>query len=971
MRGLALRRFARFLYSLFLFPILIPSTLSASPPPPLHASSTPAVAATFKVGLILDMSSATGKVYRTIARMAADDFYDKYPNSTNRIVLLPRDSSRDVVNAAAAALELLNDDEAHAILGPQTSVEAPFVADLGAKARIPVVSFSATSPAVSPARSPYFVRAVPSDAAQVRAIAAIVQAFDWRRVVAVYEDSDYGTALVPFLVDAFDEVGASVPYRCALSPSATEDHISAELYRLKTLQTRVFVVHVTFPLAIRLFPLIRSAEMMSDGFVWIITEGLTSLLGSIDPPTLVPDSMQGVLGVKPCLPLSHRLRVFKRRWRREFLNENADSDITELSNFGIWAYDAVWAVAAAAERLGSVVGPDFDMPESNGATDFSKLGVSRTGPKLLDNIKQTEFQGLGGRFRLDNGELNVTAYQIMNVNGEKARAIGFWTARHGLTRELNSNSTSAYSATREGLLPVIWPGYSTAVPKGWVTPTSGRKLRIAVPGPVEPGFHSFLDVESDPATNVTLARGFVIDVFEAAVRQLPYALLFEYEPYRNANGTSGGDYNTLVKQVYDKKYDAVVGDVTITANRSMFVDFTLPYTVSGVSMVVPLRDQHSKNAWIFLKPLTADLWLVSAAFFVFTGAVVWALEHRRNAEFQGTPGQQLGTVFYFSFSTLVFAHRETLMSNLSRVVVIVWVFVVLILQSSYIASLTSMLTVQQFRPTVSDFEELKHSGQHVGYLKSSFTKGLLLKLGFEESKLKPFRSPQQYHEALSNGSVAAIIDEIPYLRVFLKDYCDNYTMAGQTYKTGGFGYAFPKGSPLASDLSRAILNITEGEEMTEIERRWFGDQTSCPNQGSTLSSDTDRLDFKSFWGLFLITGAVSMLCCIVFLSRSVYRNRRTFKDIAAEKSFSRRLISIARLFNARDSSSHGTRRRTEPKQVGPATRDASPSASPYSNDADDQTTISDHTFDGGSPLPEIGSPIPDPRPHAEITEASR
>lgn len=447
---------------------------------------------------------------------------------------------------------MLNADEPHAILGPQTSVEAPFVADLGAKASIPVVSFSATSPAVSPARSTYFVRAVPGDAAQVRAIAAIVQAFDWRRVVAIYEDSDYGTALVPFLVDAFDEVGASVPYRCALSPSATEDHISAELYRLKTLQTRVFVVHVTFPLAIRLFPLIRSAEMMSDGFVWIITEGLTSLLGSIDPPTLVSDTMQGVLGVKPHIPWSRRLQDFKRRWRREFLKENADSDITELSNFGIWAYDAVWAVAAAAERLGSVVGPDFDMPGNNGATDFSKLGVSRTGPKLLDYIKQTEFQGLGGRFRLDNGELNVTAYQIMNVNGEKAREIGFWTARHGLTRELNSSSTSAYSATREGLLPVIWPGYSTAVPKGWVTPTSGRKLRIAVPGPVEPGFHSFLNVERDPATNVTLARGFVIDVFEAAVRQLPYALLFEYESYRNANGTSGGDYNTLVKQVYDK-----------------------------------------------------------------------------------------------------------------------------------------------------------------------------------------------------------------------------------------------------------------------------------------------------------------------------------------------------------------------------------------------------------------------------------
>ena len=40
----------------------------------------------------------------------------------------------------------------------------------------------------------------------------------------------------------------------------------------------------------------------------------------------------------------------------------------------------------------------------------------------------------------------------------------------------------------------------------------------------------------------------------------------------------------------------------------MHVDFTLPYTESGIAMVVPVKESINKNAWIFLKPLTPDMW---------------------------------------------------------------------------------------------------------------------------------------------------------------------------------------------------------------------------------------------------------------------------------------------------------------------------------------------------------------------------
>lgn len=109
-----------------------------------------------------------------------------------------------------------------------------------------------------------------------------------------------------------------------------------------------------------------------------------------------------------------------------------------------------------------------------------------------------------------------------------------------------------------------------------------------------------------------------------------------------------------------QKFDAVAGDTTIIANRSLYADFTLPYTESGVSMIVPTRDKNSKNAWVFLKPLTWDLWVTSFCFFVFIGFVVWVLEHRINEDFRGPPSHQVGTSFWFSFSTMVFAHRKIL-----------------------------------------------------------------------------------------------------------------------------------------------------------------------------------------------------------------------------------------------------------------------------------------------------------------------
>jgi ionotropic glutamate receptor len=119
-----------------------------------------------------------------------------------------------------------------------------------------------------------------------------------------------------------------------------------------------------------------------------------------------------------------------------------------------------------------------------------------------------------------------------------------------------------------------------------------------------------------------------------------------------------------VKQKQRKTYDAVVGDVTILANRLDYVEFTQPYIESGLSMIVPAKPEGS--AWMFLKPFTWEMWVVTGAIMLYTMLIIWFLEHRFNPEFSGALKNQIGTTFWFTFSSLFFAHSKYQISRIMR-----------------------------------------------------------------------------------------------------------------------------------------------------------------------------------------------------------------------------------------------------------------------------------------------------------------
>ncbi|KAB1221982.1 Glutamate receptor 2.5 [Morella rubra] len=638
--------------------------------------------------------------------IAAENFNNH--SETQKLSLHFKDPSKlDPLLLASAAEELVKEKKVEVMVGMNKWEEAALVAAVGNQAKVPVVSFSA--PAITPPlmerRWPFLIRMANNDSAQTKCIADLVRAYNWKRVVAIYEDDAYGSDLG------------------------------------------------------------REAEKIGvkgRDSVWIVADGVTSdLLDSVNDSVL--STMQGALGIKTYYSSSTKsYKDFYAQFSNNFRAEYPEEANPTPGIYALRAFDSIMAISKATERTnGNTSSPDT----------------------MLTNILASDFSGLSGKISFKDGKLlQNLKLRIVNVPGKRYKQgdqqnnryeeIDFWTPEDGFSEGLVEEKSR--EKTAQGLSgPVIWPGngLKRITPKGWAMPTEENPLIIGVPG--NTSFPKFVKVDysDDPENNPEAYDGWCIQVFKMVLDNLSYTLPYEFRPYN-------GSYESLVRGVADK-------------------------------------------------PFTWKTWLMTGAMIIYTMLIVWFLEHRFNPEFSGPWKKQIGTTLWFTFSTLFFAHREKVYSNFTRVVVIVWLFVVLILSSSYTASLSSMLTLQRLERGI-DIESLKSSNSPVGCDGDSF-------------------------------------------KVFINKYCKGFTASAPPYRFGGFGFAFQRGSPIARDFSKAILRLLEDGKMKPLEDQWLTPSNECADE---TSGNAQSLSLQSFWGLYLISGVISAICFLLALIRLLRNYRR-------------------------------------------------------------------------------------------------
>ncbi|XP_047977962.1 glutamate receptor 2.8-like [Salvia hispanica] len=810
-----------------------------------NGTSEGARTSTIPIGVVLDMNSPMGSMVDPCIKMAVEDFYEKHPNYATRLQLHTRHADT-ILDANFAVVELLKQEVVQGVIGPESSTEDAFFAELGKNVRVPVISFTSSSKATSYTNNHYLVRTTPDDTVQAQALTAICKEFQWSELAVLYEDTDYGSQFVSLLNKEFQKADIELSYMVAIPNSADDRDILKELNKLATRQRRVFLVIMNVYLGNRLFPLAKKAGVMSEGYAWIISNSLSIFMDSMDFAT--HDSMEGVIGIRPYLSRSKDLDSFRRRWKRNLPLRSTTGSVMELNAYGLWAYDAVTALAFAVEKINSSI---INISATTNGT-HKNLSVSTFGPELVKKLSNIKFRGLSGEFELVDGKLKASEFEIFNVIGSGEKTVGFWIPNRGIVRDISTH----YSASADELKSIVWPGDSLTRPIGWAIPSSG-KLRVGIPW--KHGFGEFVDA-IDLGDGHVKASGFSIDIFLAAREVLPFHLNYEFRIYNDTRDVNWS-YNDMLRKI-PEEFDMVVGDTTNWAPRAEYVDFSLPYSESGVVLVV--KNRKPFDMWIFVKPLNWDLWLAIIVSCIVMGIVLLVLEHRvtsSEVDSAMAPKEKSGVVCFFPIAVLAFPERNMVSNGWSSFVLVFWLFMGFILMQSYTANLSAILTIDQLKFAFSD-------NYHVGCQDGSFMKKYLIDhLHISASRLKAYASAEEYHEAMKlgseNGGIDAIFDEIPYMKLFLNKYDNKYTMAGPTYRMGGFGFAFPKGSSLAAHFSKAILDVTQGSNMTAIEQKNFGPGYSSQDPlSSRISQGTSSLTFFEFAGLFIIIGSVTGLALV-------------------------------------------------------------------------------------------------------------
>ncbi|KAJ4827354.1 hypothetical protein Tsubulata_049128 [Turnera subulata] len=374
-----------------------------------------------KVGAIIDINSRIGKEEKTAIEMAVQNFNDS--SKYHKLSLYFQDSQGSPLQAVYAAEELIKEKGVDVIIGMENWEEAALVADIGSRAQIPVLSFSApaTTPPLITSRWPFLVRMASNDSEQMRCIAAMVQSYNWRRVVAVYEDYGYGveSGKLPLLSKALQEVGSEIEYDLALPPfsslSNPKEVVEGELEKLlkASTQSRVFIIlQSSLPMMIHLFREANYMGLVGMDTVWILTDEVAGFLDSVN--SSVTYLMQGALGIKTYYnDGSTSYQNFYPKFRQIFRSKYPDEDYFKPGIQALRAYDSISTIIQASETM----------------------SVNSTSRKLfLNNILSSNFTGLSGQIQFKAAALlSSPVIRIANVVGKSYKELDFWVPNCGFT----------------------------------------------------------------------------------------------------------------------------------------------------------------------------------------------------------------------------------------------------------------------------------------------------------------------------------------------------------------------------------------------------------------------------------------------------------------------------------------------------------------------------------------------------------
>lgn len=285
------------------------------------------------------------------------------------------------------------------------------------------------------------------------------------------------------------------------------------------------------------------------------------------------------------------------------------------------------------------------------------------------------------------------------------------------------------------------------------------------------------------------------------------------------------DLEHLLSGITNGTLNAAVAAISVTAEREEYLDFTQPFYTTGLGIAVSEKRQapwlgvvRRLVSWQFL----AVVGLLGLVLLV-TGFLMWLLERRGNPEqFGGKALQGIGSGLWWSAVTMTtVGYGDKAPRTVGgRIVGLVWMFVAIVIISSFTAAVTSALTVNQLGSSIRGPKDLAEV--RVATVAGTTGEAYLQR---QHIVYKSCPDALSALTALADGHVDAVVYDAPILQYLTREnFHGRIAVLPHTFVRQDYAIALPQNSPLRERLNLALESEIRSPRWQELVSRYLGDQ---------------------------------------------------------------------------------------------------------------------------------------------------
>lgn len=386
-------------------------------------------------------------------------------------------------------------------------------------------------------------------------------------------------------------------------------------------------------------------------------------------------------------------------------------------------------------------------------------------------------------------------------------------------------------------------------------------------------------------------EGFCVDLLEeiTTVIALNKSRIYDFQMRRSDDNKYGikvdGVWKGMIGQVSEGKADMAIGDITITGERETVVDFTTPFMKFGISAIA--KTTQSPSIFFFLSPLPIQTWGYIVGSILLVSLVLTLLSRSLSRDKDNSPNScNLCDTFYHVLASILMRNTNANGPDSAsiRILRITWWFFIVVLASTYIASLTVYLNSEVTSKPVKHIDQLASLTKvPYGMVRSGSTEGFFRNGSTPQVKQMWYRIESTYPSAFVSSTKEGLERVKKGNYIFLMESnaieyavdrnCDLYQVEG-LFNWKGYGIVVNKQKPeLLSDLNMAIAEIQKNGALAKLKARWWLEKDDG-NKCSRSQPLHYQLHASAFDGLYRILLTGILLSLVVAAVEYISSKRR-------------------------------------------------------------------------------------------------